>query len=53
MNGAETLVIPDTTAYLLLGLGVIVGMMVLLVARISVKFRQLEKDEAALEEISG
>lgn len=52
MNGAEV-TIPDTTAYLLLGLGVIVGMMGLLVARMSLKFRQLEKDEAALEEISG
>jgi hypothetical protein len=52
MTGAEV-TIPDTTAYLLLGLAVTLGMMGLLAARIALRFRQLEKDEAALEEISG
>ncbi len=47
----ETL-IPDTTAYLLLGLGVITAIMGALIARFWLKYRSLRQDEAALEQIA-
>jgi hypothetical protein len=45
------LVIPDTTAYLLLGIGVSFGVMVAIALRIRVKFTSLRKDMETLEQL--
>jgi hypothetical protein len=42
---------PDTTAYFLLGLGVVTLVMGGLLARLIVRYRALRHDRAALEEL--
>ncbi|MBE2184685.1 MAG: hypothetical protein IAE89_14745 [Anaerolineae bacterium] len=44
--------IPDTAAYLWLGLGVIALIMSALIARFWLKYRSLKQDQAVLEQIT-
>lgn len=43
---------PDTTAYFLLGLGVVTLVMGGLLARMVLRYRTLRQDQAALEEVA-
>ena len=42
---------PETTAYLLLGLGVIVGFLLVLIGSMVVRYRNLKQDLKTLEQL--
>jgi hypothetical protein len=42
---------PDTTAYLLLGLGVFFLLLTVFVASMAIRYRNLRKDEALIEQL--
>lgn len=44
---------PDTTAYLLLGLALFFGILLVYVASLVLRVRNLRKDEALLAELAG
>lgn len=44
---------PETTAYLLLGLGVVVGILLLLIGSMVVRYRNLKQDLKTLEQLEN